>query len=101
MQTTPTALQGTPGKQLATCAFWLLRTERFDTAFQKLIDLRRKELNKVKPNRTTEESLLTGACATLHERDASVDHILKRGGLLFVGATGALRMARELEGSAA
>jgi hypothetical protein len=100
MQANPTQ-QGTPSKQLAASALWLLEHERFASAYWKLIDLRIKEMRKARPSKATEQALFDGACASLSELRNAANIIRERGGLLFVGAATALRAAAEQCGEAA
>lgn len=95
------AQQGVHSKQLAACAYWLQQYARFDGAYRKLIELHTKENGKARPSEATKTALSDGACAAHMQTSESLEVIHRRGGLLFVGAAGALRVAAQLRGGEA
>lgn len=95
------AQQGVHSKQLAACAYWLQQYARFDSSYWKLIELHTKENRKARPGEATKTALFDGACAARTQINESLEAIHRRGGLLFVGAAGALRAAAQLRGGEA
>ncbi|ADV01288.1 hypothetical protein [Alicycliphilus denitrificans] len=95
------AQQGVHSKQLAACAFWLQEHARFDNSYRKLIELHTKENRKARPSEATKTALFDGARAAHTQINESLEVIHRRGGLLFVGAAGALRAAAQLRGGEA
>lgn len=98
---TAAAAQSQASEQLRSAAYWLMGFEEFASAHNTLRAMEHKERFKARPNAATVAALDSGALACWLQLSSALSHVIKRGGLLFVGSPTALAHAKAIDGGAA